>query len=77
MDILGQLVQDILEVSGDIDPLLFEGVEHAIRYFSIDSNEGFLIPWHRHYLTRKRPTQQLDLKLLEDLWEGFSGSVPS
>ena len=29
MDIFGQLVQDIFEVGGDIDPLLFEGVEHS------------------------------------------------
>ena len=29
MDILGQLVQNLLEVGGDIDPLLFEGIEHG------------------------------------------------
>ncbi len=29
MDILGKVVQDILEVGGDIDPLLFEGVKHG------------------------------------------------
>jgi hypothetical protein len=29
MDILGQLVQNLLEVGGDIDPLLFERIEHS------------------------------------------------
>src|SRR4030042_1500324 len=29
VDILGKLVQDILELGGDINPLLFEGVEHG------------------------------------------------
>ena len=29
MDILGQLVQDLLEVGGYIEPFLFEGVEHG------------------------------------------------
>ena len=32
MDILGKLIQDILEVSGYIQPSLFEGVEHRHQH---------------------------------------------